>query len=284
MSGYTKLFNSILASTIWREPNHVRVVWITMLAMANKHGLVEASVPGLADIARVTLAECEQALEALLAPDPYSRTPEHEGRRIKAVPGGFLLLNHAKYRDQLSAEDRREYQRHYMADYRAQGKDKSRVVNTGKQMLGPVKPGKSQLAGLGHTDPSPSPDPNTHTDQGVSVLAQKREFEAENRIGWLRAELGRLYNRPRQGVVGSCMEESLLANVARHPDVKGEVATIIGYWNKLPSKQYFPHSLARLLESWQETLDKARVFQAPRDSASLAEKEALRLNKIAHSL
>lgn len=109
VQGYTKLFQSILASTIWREPNETRIVWITMLAMADKRGVVEASVPGLADMARVSLACCKRALKALQTPDRYSRTREHDGRRIEPVDGGWLLLNHGKYRAKLNADDRREY-------------------------------------------------------------------------------------------------------------------------------------------------------------------------------
>lgn len=133
MSGYTKLFSSIIASTIWREPNHVRCVWVTMLAMSDKNGIVEASIPGLADMARVTVQECEEALARFREPDPYSRTKDHDGRRIADVDGGFQLLNHAKYRDMLTAEDRREYQRQYRADYRAKGKDRHRPGDQGPQ-------------------------------------------------------------------------------------------------------------------------------------------------------
>jgi len=96
VSGYTKLFSTIVASTIWREPDHVRIVWITMLAMSNADGVVEASVPGLADLARVTVEQCEDALFRLRTPDPYSRTKDNEGRRIADVDGGFLILNRAK--------------------------------------------------------------------------------------------------------------------------------------------------------------------------------------------
>ena len=113
MSTYTKLFNSILASTIWREPDHVRIVWITMLAMTDRNGLVEASIPGLADLARVPVEKCREAIEILMAPDIDSRTPDNEGRRIEKVNGGFVILNHAKYRDAMSADDRREYHRTY---------------------------------------------------------------------------------------------------------------------------------------------------------------------------
>jgi hypothetical protein len=47
---FTKLFSSITESTVWDEPDRVRLVWITMLAMADKHGRVWASVPGLATV------------------------------------------------------------------------------------------------------------------------------------------------------------------------------------------------------------------------------------------
>ena len=119
MAGYTKLFGSIIHSTIWREPDHVRLVWITMLAMAGRKGEVETSIPGLADAARVELEQCANALEVLQKPDRYSRSTEHEGRRIEAIPLGWQLLNYEVYRNRLSAEDRREYQRVWQSHYRA---------------------------------------------------------------------------------------------------------------------------------------------------------------------
>ena len=109
MSGFTKLQASIIHSTIWREPDHIRIVWITMLAMADSKGRVEGSVPGLADIARVSFENCQLALLRLSSPDPWSRDPDNEGRRIKAIRGGWLILNYMKYRDPLSTERVRRY-------------------------------------------------------------------------------------------------------------------------------------------------------------------------------
>lgn len=119
MAGYTKLFNSILASTIWREDDKTRLVWITLLAMADKNGIAEGSVPGLADLARVTIPECESSLVKLMSPDRYSRTTEHEGKRIEKVEGGWAILNHAKYRAKMSADERKEYNRLKQRDWRA---------------------------------------------------------------------------------------------------------------------------------------------------------------------
>jgi hypothetical protein len=126
MAGYVKLFNSILASTIWREPDHVRICWITLLAMSDRHGVAEGSVPGLADFARLSVADTRRALKRLAAPDKDSRSQEHQGRRIRAVEGGWFLLNHGKYRAKLNADDRREYDRKRKAEYRQKQKSHGR--------------------------------------------------------------------------------------------------------------------------------------------------------------
>jgi len=97
-----------------------RIVWITLLAMAGKDGVAEASVPGLADFARVPVEKTEAALAKLSAPDTYSRSKEYEGRRIIEVDGGWLLVNHAKYRAKLGEIERREYKRLKQAHYREQ--------------------------------------------------------------------------------------------------------------------------------------------------------------------
>ncbi len=107
MSGFTKLHSSLLTSTVWREDPATKVVWITFLAMADIDGVVEASIPGLAAVANVTLAEAEAAVAKFLAPDRYSRTPDNEGRRIEAIDGGWRLLNYDKYREKSSAEELR---------------------------------------------------------------------------------------------------------------------------------------------------------------------------------
>ena len=108
MTGYTKLFGSILESTVWLESPPIKVVWITLLAMADRDGIIEASVPGLAKRAGVERGHCEQALAVFLAPDPDSRTQDFEGRRVEVVPGGWRLLNHDVYRERASKEDMRE--------------------------------------------------------------------------------------------------------------------------------------------------------------------------------
>ena len=111
MSGFTKLFSTLVTSTIWQEDDKSRLVWVTMLAIVDKFGVVQASVPGLANLANVSLEDCKAALEKFKAPDPYSRTKAEEGRRIREVEGGWALVNFEKYREKGRSVDRREYMR-----------------------------------------------------------------------------------------------------------------------------------------------------------------------------
>jgi hypothetical protein len=115
MAGWAKLFSSIVTSTIWTEDNVTLRVWIALLATADAEGVVEGSVPGFANLARVSVEELEAAIEKLSSPDPHSRTPDKEGRRIEAIEGGWLVLNYGKYRKQAQAKEgsRAPYYREY---------------------------------------------------------------------------------------------------------------------------------------------------------------------------
>ena len=119
MNGYTPLFQEIVTSSIWNEDMATRIVWVTMMALADKDGNVQASIAGLAPVARITLKECETAIKILSSPDEYSRSQEEQGRRIIPIEGGWHLVNHKKYRDK--AKSRSEYYQ----NWREQKKKKS---------------------------------------------------------------------------------------------------------------------------------------------------------------
>ncbi len=122
MAGYTKLFQSILDSTVWQESKETRLVWVTMLVMKNRNQIVESSIPGLAKRAGVEIPEAEAALQRLKSKDPYSRTQEHEGRRIEDVDGGWLILNGQKYRDKMNPDEIRAYKAQKQKEYRLRKK------------------------------------------------------------------------------------------------------------------------------------------------------------------
>lgn len=105
---FIKLHASILDSSVWLEDDKTRIVWLTLMAMADRDGVVEASVPGLAHRARVARQACERAIAIFMSPDPDSRTDTDDGRRIEKVNGGWRLINYQPYRDKASPADVRE--------------------------------------------------------------------------------------------------------------------------------------------------------------------------------
>ena len=161
---FAKLFSNITESSLWSEPKEVRLLFVTMLAKADAAGFIEASLPGLARTANLSIEETESALEVLSSPDPYSKNPEHDGRRVVAVPGGWALLNYETYRNRRSDEERREYLREYMRDYR------SRKQSVNKNVYD-VNTCKHSLTGVNHSKPA------------LTQAEAEAEAEAEKDVG-----------------------------------------------------------------------------------------------------
>lgn len=127
MSGFTLLWSKLLESSLWvQESKETRLVWITLLAMKDSTGKVQASVVGLADRAKVTLDECKTALSVLLSKDPNDTSKVEEGRRIREIPGGWEVINHDLYR--FSTDAKRAYWREAKAQQRAKSKPVKRGV------------------------------------------------------------------------------------------------------------------------------------------------------------
>lgn len=137
---YSKLFSSIINSSIWSEDSNVRVLWVTLLAMQDREGYVFGSPVGLARLAGLPLDQVEVGLKKFLAPDPHSsdlsRAPERKGRRIELVDGGWRLLNADHYGQIRTDEDRRLQVRQAVARHRdKERKAKSRVNKCNQKTL-----------------------------------------------------------------------------------------------------------------------------------------------------
>lgn len=121
MAGYAKLHSGILDSSIWSADVYTRVVWVAMLAKADADGRVMAAPSRMVEICNVPQSRFDRAIEKLSGPDPESKTPDHEGRRIVQIQGGWQILNYKKYRDELESEERKEYKRQWDRDHRPSG-------------------------------------------------------------------------------------------------------------------------------------------------------------------
>lgn len=156
MSGFVKLYASILDSSIWAESKETRLVWVTMLAMADQHGDVEASVGGLARRAAVTRDECEAALLALSSPDPDDKSGVDEGRRIQKTDRGWFITNHAKYREFRTDKQVRDAERQQRKRDRERESESvtSRAVTPGHEPSQPVAPEADREAESDQRQPS----------------------------------------------------------------------------------------------------------------------------------
>ena len=126
---YVKLFGTILNSSIWGADASTRIVWVTMLVMADREGVVIASHSGLARAAALPEPEVRRALAQLEAPDEDSKSQEEDGARVVRVAGGWHLVNYEKYREIRTEEQLRaafRQQRH-----REQVRDRSQDAVTG---------------------------------------------------------------------------------------------------------------------------------------------------------
>lgn len=116
---YNKLFEKILDSSIWLEPTATRIVWLTFIAVMDDMGFVQfASVANVAHRARVTVDEAQAAVTCLESPDQNSSDPEHEGRRVERVPGGWMVLNAGKHREIVTREVQRTQTRERVRRFR----------------------------------------------------------------------------------------------------------------------------------------------------------------------
>ena len=126
---FVKLDSRILDSSIWRESVQTRIVWITMLAMANDDGYVSAAIVGIADRARVTVEEAKAALIDLEAEDPESTTKTLSGKRIYTFCDGWKIVNYEKYKKKTYGDKRKAQNREAQARWRLKHPNKDLPID-----------------------------------------------------------------------------------------------------------------------------------------------------------
>ena len=159
---YVKVFADILQSTVWSEDSDTRIVWLTLLLLAEEDGLVRATAPGIAHLARVPLDRTCAAIERFESPDEFSRTPENEGRRLERVDGGYVILNYARYRALKTRAEQREQTRKRVQAFRER-KRLEKAVADGNAPVTDVTPGNATQT---QSTESPSGD-SSPEDDGV---------------------------------------------------------------------------------------------------------------------
>ena len=97
---FTKLFKAMVNSDAWLMTDVERVLWITMVCVAERDGFVCASLPGLARVANLSIKQTSDAIKTLLNTKFFDA-------KIIEVNGGWSLLNYQKFRKIMDQESRR---------------------------------------------------------------------------------------------------------------------------------------------------------------------------------
>jgi hypothetical protein len=183
---YGKLFAQMYDGTLGTEgPWQALVTFQQFIILADREGVVDMTQEAIARRTTIPPDIIQIGIEALEKPDPHSRSPDEEGRRIIRLSDdrawGWRVVNYDHYRKIRSQEDRREYMRNYQRKRRATSKDVNNIVNN----VSNVNQSIGRGIGRGIYTPShpdtcaPYVKQNVIDSQSLSTLSAHTEAEAE---------------------------------------------------------------------------------------------------------
>jgi hypothetical protein len=181
---YGKIFDSMYRGTLYGQWEAI-VTFQQLIVLCDADGVVDYTPPAISSITSIHQENIQKGLEVLSKPDPYSRTPGSEGRRIELIdahrPWGWVIVNHKKYQslqdsDTVRAQTRARVQRH---------RDMKRSVTDGN--------GQKR-----HTDTNTDTDTNTEDKSNGRAVALPDWLPKEPWDGWLEVrKKNRAPNTPR---------------------------------------------------------------------------------------
>lgn len=126
-----------------------------MIVLCDADGTIDMTPSAISRRTGIPIEHIKAGIEILQNPDPYSRTPEEEGRRIRLLddnkPWGWYIVNHSKYKALQDADAVREQNRLRKKRQREREKESRTVTDSHGPSL--------------HTDT------NTNTDNNKNILS-----------------------------------------------------------------------------------------------------------------
>lgn len=164
---YGKVFPGLFTGSLHGQPAP-QLVFVFLIANSDPDGNTDAHPRAIASMTGLPILEVETALEVLMAPDPASRTPDEDGRRVEQVnPSLWHIVNYQKYRTMVDADTVRQQTKARVRAHR----EKKRSVTVGN---GSLRQGEGE--GEGEVK-------NQHpSSTAVDVLAASREAVRTTRL------------------------------------------------------------------------------------------------------
>lgn len=148
---YGKLFSQMYDGTLATNgPWESLVTFQQLIILADKNGVIDMTAEAIARRTTIPLEIIVAGIAALEQPDPDSRTPTEEGRRIARLSEsrtwGWQIVNYQHYRNLRSAEERRIYHQQYYHDKRKTKHVSTLSTDSTKAVSSKHKQGVSGLA------------------------------------------------------------------------------------------------------------------------------------------
>jgi len=214
---FVKIDADILKSSLMRCSVETRWVFLVCLVLADADGRFRGDAFTISRFGNVPEDEVEAALDVLSSPDPYSSTPDHDGRRLIRLtedgPNEWLIPNKAKYRG-----------RHGKAEWREQEAKRKREAYRRARVSG---------------------EEDTDTDIDIDIEISGRSPEVSGDLRRSPDTSGRTEPAPKP------KKKTKTGTVAQSPPTVNEVAEYIaGYMKKIgangenPAQDFYDHFLS----------------------------------------
>lgn len=135
VAGFSKVFSTMWGGSLYGR-FEASAVFMVLLSLCDKDGTVDMTPEAIAGQTGWPVDLIRKGIAELASPDPRSRTPDAEGRRILPLDGhrdwGWRITNYKKYREEMRSAERREYLRQAKEQERL--RKKSTSVNTVNQV------------------------------------------------------------------------------------------------------------------------------------------------------
>lgn len=189
---YGKLFSQMYDGTLaTKGPWQALVTFQQLIILANKDGEVDMTPEAIARRTTIPFDVIETGILRLLEPDPQSRSPGEDGRRIVPLSDnrgwGWRIVNYDHYRKIRSEEERREYHRTYMRNRRAVNR-KVKVSTDGEQCQPIAVSSKQEVEAVNLKALSGKPDVSAQKEE-----KQKLKAEAAEILAFLNEKAGKAF-------------------------------------------------------------------------------------------
>jgi len=159
---YGKIFESCFEGSMVGAGPNVFAVWAYIISKTFD-SIVEINPKLLAVVIGTSVEDIEKAITYLTSPDPESRNKDNDGRRlIHQHAFMYFVPSWEKYDKIRNHEERRQYMKMYMKDYRKQKTPNKKLTKVN---------GKQTLSMLANADVDV--DVTTTTELGVGRVDQK---------------------------------------------------------------------------------------------------------------